>query len=232
VQQQDDYFPFGFEINRTPYTPKNEYLYNKKELQPEFTEYDYGARFYDPVIARWTTIDPDAENSRRWSPYNYVENNPIRLIDPDGMNGIDAEIQEAQDRFMEEIRDDDKKKQIEQSISEALGGKSDVKPGSGEPKETKTMQQDVTKVVRTPLTKGSPKNNGKGEIEKLYDSFNAFMKGKGFVKQNGGYVETIEGGGGSPGSATTAKTTNQDHIDLTNVLDPLGALTPMTNALH
>ncbi|MDB5133273.1 MAG: hypothetical protein JWR02_3022 [Mucilaginibacter sp.] len=85
LYQQDDYYPFGMEIGRSVNSPKNEYLYNKKELQEEFAEYDYSARFYDPVIGKWNTIDPLAELSRRWSPYNYVENNPIRLIDPDGM---------------------------------------------------------------------------------------------------------------------------------------------------
>jgi len=75
-------------------TSKNRYLYNGKEFNDHMglNWYDYGARFYDPQIARWHSVDPLAEYHYNLTPYNYVMNNPLRYIDPFGRDTIQAPI--------------------------------------------------------------------------------------------------------------------------------------------
>ncbi len=79
------YMPFGESFMEQHGKYDSPYKFNGKEMDSETGLCYYGARFYDPAIARWMSVDPLAEKGRRWSPYVYCFDNPIRLIDPDGM---------------------------------------------------------------------------------------------------------------------------------------------------
>jgi len=97
IMEQNHYYPFGMKHTKYNVTvlklrgshpevaliPDYKYKYNAKEFQNELglNWYDYGARNYDPAIGRWMNIDPLAEVSRRWSPYTYCYNNPVRFTD-------------------------------------------------------------------------------------------------------------------------------------------------------
>ncbi len=100
VIQSEDYYPFGLTFNS--YNRENsvadQYLYNGKEKQDELglDWLDYGARMYMSDIGRWGVVDPLAELSRRWSPYTYGYDNPIRFIDPDGMLNADYREKDKQ----------------------------------------------------------------------------------------------------------------------------------------
>gem|GEM_PF-4075133 len=65
------------------------YRYTGKPLDEELGLgwYYYGARYYDPSIGRFPSIDPLHGKSPGWSPYAYCLNNPLRLVDPDGRAG-------------------------------------------------------------------------------------------------------------------------------------------------
>jgi RHS repeat-associated protein len=60
------------------------YKFNGKELDEETGFYYYGARYYDPRVSFWMSVDPLAEKYPNVSPYVYCMNNPILYIDPDG----------------------------------------------------------------------------------------------------------------------------------------------------
>jgi RHS repeat-associated protein len=93
--EEYNYYPYGLVFGASSAAStvkKTDYLYNGKELQHnEFGDgnglelEDYGARLYDPQIGRWHGVDPMGEKLNSYTPYNYCTNNPINMIDPDGM---------------------------------------------------------------------------------------------------------------------------------------------------
>ncbi|HEX8039452.1 MAG TPA: RHS repeat-associated core domain-containing protein [Chryseosolibacter sp.] len=95
VVQMDDYYPFGLTFNSysRENSTANQYKFNGKEEQDELSLgwLDYGARMYMPELGKWGVIDPLSEKMRRWSPYNYGFDNPVRFIDADGMKPTPSE---------------------------------------------------------------------------------------------------------------------------------------------
>ena len=88
VLEQNRYYPFGERTGDESgrYMEDNRYRFNAKEEQVigDIGLIDYGARFYDPLMARWTTPDPLAEKYYGISPYAFCNNNPVNFVDPDG----------------------------------------------------------------------------------------------------------------------------------------------------
>lgn len=85
VVQHIEYVPFGEvfieERNNTWNTP---YLFNAKEYDEETGMYYYGARYYEPRISLWMSVDPLAEEYSSLSSYSYCANNPINSVDVKG----------------------------------------------------------------------------------------------------------------------------------------------------
>ena len=63
------------------------YKYIGKEQDEQIGMYDYGARFYDPSISLWASMDPLTGEMPDQGAYNYTFQNPIMYNDPTGMKG-------------------------------------------------------------------------------------------------------------------------------------------------
>lgn len=94
IKETINYYPFGSEMRMQPPAlltedTRHPFRFTGKELEKinSLNWYDFGARWYDVAgVPMWTSIDPLCEKYYSVSPYVYCHNNPVMLIDPDGMD--------------------------------------------------------------------------------------------------------------------------------------------------
>lgn len=80
LERNFEYSSFGENLNGDNFIP---WGYASKRFHPEFGLINFGKRFYDPQLGRWTSIDPDGFVDSV-NLYQYLYNNPYRYYDPDG----------------------------------------------------------------------------------------------------------------------------------------------------
>lgn len=59
-------------------------MFTSKELDKETGLYYFGARYQDPKLGIFISVDPLAEKRPEYTSYVYCGNNPVKFIDPDG----------------------------------------------------------------------------------------------------------------------------------------------------
>jgi len=87
ILEENFYYPFGLTVSSSAMEMKEQPLkYQTKELEKSFglEMYDFGARMYAPQLGKTWQPDPMAEKRLWTAPYSWVQNNPIKRIDPTG----------------------------------------------------------------------------------------------------------------------------------------------------
>ncbi len=108
----EEYYPFGSTSyssarSETEISLKR-YNYCGKEKDEETGLYYYGMRYYADWLCRFVSVDPLQFKYPELTPFQYASNNPVTMIDLDGMEGVEPQQQNKQqssDQVQEGLRD-------------------------------------------------------------------------------------------------------------------------------
>ncbi|WP_339883467.1 DUF6443 domain-containing protein [Polaribacter vadi] len=179
IVEESNYYPFGLkhkgynDVKRmdigNPTAQK--FGYNGKELEESLGLglIDLGARFMDPAIGRFTTIDPLTDIANYQSPYVIADNNPVVFVDIHGLgilnvlgnlwrrlkNAVKNVSRECNQPSGEESLFDSWRKPdfpgINKLINEAFKGKGGNKKSKDKPSTTTQSRSSVSVIGVIPV---------------------------------------------------------------------------------
>jgi RHS repeat-associated protein len=87
VLWKENYRPYGDKLNKQAASAGNKIGFHGKPYDDNTGLSYMGARYCDPLLGRFTGIDPvevNLDNIHAFNRYAYANNNPYRFVDPDG----------------------------------------------------------------------------------------------------------------------------------------------------
>ena len=214
VSQHIEYVPFGEvfieERNNTWNTP---YLFNAKEFDEETGLYYYGARYYEPRLSLWMSVDRFAEKYPATSGYNYAINNPVRYIDINGDSiRVSSENRELFNKTLKDV--------FGEFSSKFSYTQSDMLVFSGENKGMGKAQRKVFKRLKKVMYSKTITNIQYGKDTQITDRYGNKRTFK------------VESGGGA---ATLLASENKNYNQNFTVIDPnktIGETMEVTDAYY
>jgi RHS repeat-associated protein len=138
----EEYHPFGTTSYRSGRTEievsLKRYKYCGKEKDEETGLYYFSARFYAPCICRFTTVDPLQNKYPEINPYAYCNNNPVKFIDPNGMDWKTSEDKNKAKALMQKATE---QKENKQQVLENL--KTIENPRKTEINQMSNLQKEI-----------------------------------------------------------------------------------------
>src|SRR5690554_5693901 len=128
--------------------------------------YYYGARYYDPRISIFISVDPLAEKYPNYTPYHYVHQNPINMIDPTGMEA---------DGWIKSLKDDKATYTYDATITSQEQVNTHFPDGNkeyvGENFQLKGINNKINEVAYQYDFQGKNVTDGNGESVNLANNF-------------------------------------------------------------
>lgn len=166
ADQSLEYYPSGVLFDRSAEKERQPYMFGGKELvsMHGLNQYDFTGRWQDPVIPRFTSMDPLCEKYYSVSPYVYCGNNPINRIDPTGREWLTKKDKEYSKQLEDEMR---MRIESEQKSIDRLNLRKKKREEKGE---------DVSKLQAKINTHQEKKDNLNAGVSELHEMGNTSEK--------------------------------------------------------